>query len=69
MIIKKSDVLYWFVLICMLLSAKKYGIEEVNPTVINLISHATQEKLREFASKLSVAAEHRVEIYKVFVFL
>ena len=53
----------------MLLSAKKYGIEEVNPTVINLISHATQEKLREFASKLSVAAEHRVEIYKVFVFL
>ena len=47
------------------LSAKKHGIDEVNPTVVNLISHATQEKLREYASKLSVIAEHRVEIYKV----
>ncbi|RUS91832.1 hypothetical protein EGW08_000403 [Elysia chlorotica] len=46
-------------------AAKKHGIEEISPAVVNLISHATQERLRELVSKLSTTAEHRVEIYKM----
>ena len=55
----KSFIIPFFV------SANKFGIEEVNPAVVSLISHATQEKLRDYASKLSVIAEHRGEVYKV----
>lgn len=46
-------------------SAKKFGIDEVGPAVINLVSHAVQERLRDMVSKLSTIAEHRMEIYKV----
>lgn len=49
-------------------SAKKFGIDEVPSDVINLISHATQERLRDFLEKLSTIAEHRSEIYKVSTF-
>ncbi|CAG5124131.1 unnamed protein product [Candidula unifasciata] len=45
--------------------AKKYGIDDVSPTVVNLVSHALQERLRDMVSKLSTIAEHRVEIYKL----
>ncbi|GFO20707.1 transcription initiation factor tfiid subunit 4 [Plakobranchus ocellatus] len=45
--------------------AKKYGVEEISPAVVNLISHATQERLRDLVSKLSTTAEHRIEIYKM----
>lgn len=45
--------------------AKKFGIDEVPSDVINLISHATQERLRDFLEKLSTIAEHRSEIYKM----
>ncbi|BFZ19294.1 hypothetical protein BsWGS_22333 [Bradybaena similaris] len=44
--------------------AKKYGIEEISPGVVSMISHATQERLRCLAAKLSTIAEHRVEMYK-----
>ncbi|XP_059140891.1 transcription initiation factor TFIID subunit 4-like isoform X3 [Physella acuta] len=45
--------------------AKKYGIEDISPAVVNIVSHATQERLRDMVSKLSTIAEHRVEIYKM----
>ncbi|CAI9737278.1 transcription initiation factor TFIID subunit 4-like [Octopus vulgaris] len=45
--------------------AKKYGIEEVPSDVANIVSHATQERLRDFIEKLSTIAEHRTEIYKM----
>ncbi|GAB1602036.1 transcription initiation factor TFIID subunit 4-like [Argonauta hians] len=45
--------------------AKKHGIDEVPPDVANIVSHATQERLRDFIEKLSTIAEHRTEIYKM----
>ena len=50
---------------CSILTAKKYGLEDIPPDVANLISHATQERLRNLLEKLSVTSEHRLEIYKV----
>ena len=32
--------------------------------MLNLISHATQERLKNLVSKLSVVAEHRLDIIK-----
>ena len=34
----------------------------VNPQVLSLISHATQERLKSLVSKLSVIAEHRLDV-------
>ncbi|XP_013410808.1 transcription initiation factor TFIID subunit 4-like isoform X1 [Lingula anatina] len=44
--------------------ARKYGLEDVPKEVANLISHATQERLRNILEKLATVAEHRLEIYK-----
>lgn len=40
-------------------------MEGVSPDVARIISHATQDRLRDLVSKLSVIAEHRMEIYKL----
>ena len=32
--------------------------------MLNLISHATQERLKNLVSKLSVVAEHRLDVIK-----
>ncbi|XP_070195793.1 transcription initiation factor TFIID subunit 4-like isoform X2 [Littorina saxatilis] len=45
--------------------AKKHGLEGVSPDVTRIVSHATQERLRDLISKLSTIAEHRMEIYKM----
>ncbi|KAK6185553.1 hypothetical protein SNE40_007760 [Patella caerulea] len=45
--------------------AKKHGLDEVSLDVANMISHATQERLRDMVEKLSTIAEHRIEIYKM----
>ncbi|KAK3579938.1 hypothetical protein CHS0354_020831 [Potamilus streckersoni] len=45
--------------------AKKKGIDEVSTEVLNIVSHATQERLRYFVERLSTIAEHRSEIYKI----
>uniref|UniRef100_A0A2C9K2Y9 TAFH domain-containing protein n=1 Tax=Biomphalaria glabrata TaxID=6526 RepID=A0A2C9K2Y9_BIOGL len=45
--------------------AQKYNIDDISPDVVKIVSHATQERLRDVVSKLSVIAEHRVEIYKM----
>ncbi|KAM9435725.1 transcription initiation factor TFIID subunit 4 isoform 1-T1 [Clarias gariepinus] len=34
------------------------GVEEVNPDVLGLLSHATQERLRDLVEKLTVIAHH-----------
>ena len=36
----------------------------VYPQVLSLISHATQERLKSLVSKLSVIAEHRLDVIK-----
>lgn len=40
------------------------GLESPSQEVLNLISHATQERLKTLVSKLSVIAEHRLDIIK-----
>ena len=41
------------------------GVTDVNPEVVALVSHATQECLRGLIVKLSVMAEHRKAAPKV----
>ena len=43
---------------------REKGLESPSQEVINLISHATQERLKSLVSKLSVIAEHRLDIIK-----
>ncbi|KAK7891008.1 hypothetical protein WMY93_022971 [Mugilogobius chulae] len=41
--------------------AKKSGVSEVPVDVVNLISHATQSRLRTLLEKVSVVAQHRTD--------
>lgn len=43
----------------------KHGLEEPANDVAVLISHATQERLKNIVEKLAVIAEHRIDIIKV----
>jgi len=43
---------------------REKGLESPSQEVLNLISHATQERLKSLVSKLSVIAEHRLDIIK-----
>lgn len=43
---------------------KKHDITELNSDAVNLISHATQERLRGLLEKLTAIAQHRMTIYK-----
>ncbi|KAJ6662154.1 hypothetical protein lerEdw1_012619 [Lerista edwardsae] len=44
---------------------KRHDITEVNSDVLNLISHATLERLRGLLDKLTIIAQHRTMTYKV----
>uniref|UniRef100_A0A8C3JCT3 TATA-box binding protein associated factor 4b n=1 Tax=Calidris pygmaea TaxID=425635 RepID=A0A8C3JCT3_9CHAR len=44
---------------------KRHDIMELNSDVVNLISHATQERLRGLLEKLTIIAQHRVSTHKV----
>jgi transcription initiation factor TFIID subunit 4 len=46
-------------------SAAKYGLDEPPPEVAAMISHATEERLKTLLEKLSVIAEHRLDVIKV----
>ncbi|XP_010138371.1 PREDICTED: transcription initiation factor TFIID subunit 4B [Buceros rhinoceros silvestris] len=43
---------------------ERHDIMELNSDVVNLISHATQERLRGLLEKLTVIAQHRVSTHK-----
>ncbi|XP_068093395.1 transcription initiation factor TFIID subunit 4B isoform X2 [Hyperolius riggenbachi] len=43
---------------------KRHDIKELNSDVVNLVSHATQERLRGLIEKLTVVAHHRITNYK-----
>ncbi|XP_052816310.1 transcription initiation factor TFIID subunit 4-like [Mya arenaria] len=45
--------------------ASRHGVTEVPTEVANLISHATQERLRHIVEKLGTIADQRTEIYKI----
>ena len=49
----------------MYFTVKKHGLEDSSSDVANIVSHATQERLRDIMEKLATIAEHRLEIYKV----
>ena len=48
-----------------MLTAKKHGLDEAPQGMLNIISHATQERLRNVVERLATIAEHRIEVYKV----
>ncbi|GIY25922.1 transcription initiation factor TFIID subunit 4 [Caerostris extrusa] len=41
--------------------AKKHGLEEVRSEVVDLVSHAAENRLKTLIEKLSIIAEHRCE--------
>ncbi|KAJ8281366.1 hypothetical protein GJAV_G00066790 [Gymnothorax javanicus] len=45
-------------------TAKKFGVTEVPVEAVNLISHATQARLRTVLEKVSTIAQHRMETCK-----
>ena len=47
------------------IAARKHGLSEVSQEVYNLVSHATQERLRNILEKLSTISLHRLEVYRV----
>ncbi|XP_070575725.1 transcription initiation factor TFIID subunit 4-like [Ptychodera flava] len=44
--------------------AKKHGLDEPSSEICNMVSHATQERLKNLIGKLALIAQHRMEIYK-----
>jgi hypothetical protein len=46
-------------------SVARHGLEEPSAEVAALISHATQERLKNIIEKLAVIAEHRIDLIKV----
>lgn len=38
---------------------------DVSPDIVDLVSHAVEQRLRPLLEKLSVVTEHRVEMYRV----
>merc|ERR1712150_37451 len=42
--------------------AKKYKLDDVNGDVATLVSHATQEYLRNIIAKLNVVTQHRLDM-------
>ncbi|XP_071958113.1 transcription initiation factor TFIID subunit 4-like [Antedon mediterranea] len=42
----------------------KHGLGDTTADVVNLISHATQQRLKDLVEKLDVVSLHRTEIYK-----
>ncbi|KAK1172848.1 transcription initiation factor TFIID subunit 4-like [Acipenser oxyrinchus oxyrinchus] len=45
-------------------TGNRHDITEVNPDVVSLVSHATQERLRTLVEKMTVASHHRTRSYK-----
>ncbi|CAH3020315.1 unnamed protein product [Porites evermanni] len=46
------------------LLAKKHGLTDVSQDVVSLVSHATQERLRNILEKISTISLHRLEVYR-----
>ncbi len=42
--------------------AKKYKVDDVSVDVATLVSHATQEYLRNIIEKLNVVTQHRLDM-------
>lgn len=77
-ILKQSQVIYRYWRVNLLFSMTSHqqflilasinGLEEPSQEVLLLISHAVQERLKNFVEKLSVIAEHRIDFAKVSIY-
>ncbi|XP_055800041.1 transcription initiation factor TFIID subunit 4 isoform X2 [Salvelinus fontinalis] len=47
-----------------LYTSEKFGLSEVGSDVVSLVSHATQERLRDLLEKVTVVAQHRKMVLK-----
>lgn len=55
-------------LVCVSLQiGKSLGVADINPDVLGLLSHATQERLQDLLEKLTVIAQHHNVSYRVCV--
>lgn len=50
---------------CVCALGQAFGVTEVAPDVVALVSHAAQECLRNLVEKLTVMAQHRKNVLKV----
>ena len=48
-------------------AVKKHHLREPNKDVLSMVSHATEERLRNIIERLSVLSLHRVEAHKVCI--
>ena len=46
-------------------TARKRGLTDVSQEVLSLVSHATQERLRNILEKISAISLQRLEVYRV----
>ncbi|XP_077982587.1 transcription initiation factor TFIID subunit 4-like [Glandiceps talaboti] len=44
--------------------ARRHGLDEPSSELCTMLSHATQERLKDLVGKLALIAQHRMEIYK-----
>ncbi|XP_041455314.1 transcription initiation factor TFIID subunit 4-like [Lytechinus variegatus] len=49
---------------CMSKICSKHGISDATPAVLDVVSLAVQERLKQVVEKLSVISQHRLEIYR-----
>ena len=61
---EKQSVTYRYAILVSF-AVKKHGLDSLTQDVAGMVSHATQERLRNLLEKLSTISLHRVEIYKV----
>lgn len=46
-------------------TARKRGVSDVSQEVLSLVSHATEQRLRNILEKISTISLHRLEVYRV----
>lgn len=47
------------------LPGKRFGVTELGPEVVNIVSHATQQRLQNLLEKVSLIAQQKNMTYKV----
>lgn len=47
-----------------MLSGQRFGVTELGPEVVNIVSHATQQRLQNLLEKVSLIAQQKNMTYK-----